>query len=957
MTEHRKDIFSSFTKPIQRALKERGFTTPTQPQTAAIPHITQNKNILLIAPTGTGKTEAAILPVLNALQTMTDKPRGIKVLYITPLRALNRDLLERLQWWCKILDIRLAVRHGDTETAERGKQALAPPDILITTPETLQAILPGKVMKKHLSEVRWIVVDEVHELAGEKRGSQLSLALERLRLLTQREFQIIGLSATIGTPERVASFLVGEGRPCEVIDVAVHRQVELEVVYPRASVEDLELASKLYTHPEAAARLNLIKKTVENHRSSLVFTNTRSEAEILANRFRLLDMNYPLGIHHGSLSKTSRIATERGLKEGRLSSIICTSSLELGIDIGQLDLVIQYNSPRQVTRLLQRVGRSGHKIGGVSKGVIITQDSDDALESMVIGRRALVGLLEPVDMPDKPYEPLVHQMVGLLLQKARWYVEEALELFAKAYPYRSLVEEDLEKVLKYMHERYPRLSWYSSKDSIFTRPQNISAFYDYYFGNLSMIPDEKQFVVLAEDNVPVGVLDEAFVAEHGEIGTKFVEAGLVWGVKQIYNDRIYVKREEDPVGAIPTWVGEEIPVPLEVAMEVGSIRRIAEERLKQGAPLEEVAAELSKQYPASAETAARALSEVKEHVEKGIPVATDRRATIEQWRDYTIISCYFGHLVNRTLSRLLGHMLSEKKGEAVGVHQDQYRVMLNIVEPVEEIRGLLAKLAKENLSEAMVPSMANTGMFRRRFLHVAKKFGVIEKDADLSSSRLSDLIKSLRDTAVFEEAVKTTLLRDVDMQGTKKVLDSIASGEIQIELLRRSEELSPIARVGMEELGRKADLVPPEKMKRILVQSAKARLLNESKTFVCVGCWNYLENKRVASFQDPMCPLCSSRRIGFVDEAEETIWRLCDAVKSNKGQELAKRYRRLHRRLLRTAELVEKNGFAAVVALVGRGITPSEAASFLGGDKQLSDELVERVLETEKKILRRRYFA
>ncbi|MBI4258680.1 MAG: ATP-dependent helicase, partial [Thaumarchaeota archaeon] len=644
--------------------------------------------------------------------------------------------------------------------------------------------------------------------------------------------------------------------------------------------------------------------------------------------------------------------------DGRLSSIICTSSLELGIDIGQLDLVIQYNSPRQVTRLLQRVGRSGHRIGGVSKGIIVTQDSDDTLEAIIIGRRALAGLLEPVEIPDKPYDPLVHQLVGLLLHKARWYVEEALELFSKAYPYRSLLDDDLEKVLKYMHDRYPRLSWYSTKDAIFTRPQNISAFYDYYFGNLSMIPDEKQFVVWAEDNTPVGVLDEAFVAEHGEIGTKFVEGGLVWGIKQIYGDRIYVKREDDPVGAIPTWVGEEIPVPFEVAMETGSIRRIVEERLKQNSSLEEVAADLSKQYPASSDTVVRALLEIKEHVDRGIPVPNDQRVTIEQWRGYTIINCCFGHLVNRTLSRLLGHILSEKKGEPIGIHQDPYRVILNTSEPtVEEIRSLFEKLAKENLGELMIPSMINTGMFRRRFLHVAKKFGVIEKDADLSSSRLSDLIKTLRDTAVFEEAVKTMLLKDADLQDTKRVLDSIASGEIQMVLLQGSDDLTPVARIGMEEIGRKADLVPPERMRRILVQSTRARLLNEARTFVCTKCWDYLENKRVVSFEKPECPLCSSRKIGLVDEAEDMVWRLCGSVKSSKGGEVAKRYRRMHRRLLRSAEVVEKHGFAAAAVLVGRGITPSEADSIVGSDRELSDELVERVIEAEKRILRRRYFA
>ena len=504
---------------------ERGFSTPTEPQVRAIPIIRKGQNILLVAPTGTGKTEAALLPILDSLYASKGEKPGIKVLYITPLRALNRDMLERLEWWCKKLDLRLAVRHGDTEQKERSRHTLAPPEILITTPETLQAILPGSILRRHLRAVSTVIVDEVHELAGEKRGSQLSIALARLRELTEKEFQIIGLSATIGSPEEIAKFLVGTSQKYEVVQVPVPRSTEIEVVYPSLTQEDFELASSLYTHPEVAARLRLIMTLVKKSESALVFTNTRTESEALGNRFRAWDPDFPVGVHHGSLSKPSRVRTESMLKEGKLRGIICTSSLELGIDIGALDLVIQHNSPRQVTRLLQRVGRSGHRVGGIAKGVIITQDSDDALESLVISRRARQENMEPVKIPDKPYDALIHQLVGLLLHKGRWYFDEALNLVTRAYPYRDLSEETLVKVLQYMHERYPRLAWVSERDKMFAKPRDVKEFYEYYFENLSMIPDQKQYLVLQEDGSPIGVLDEAFVAEHGEVGIKFVEGG------------------------------------------------------------------------------------------------------------------------------------------------------------------------------------------------------------------------------------------------------------------------------------------------------------------------------------------------------------------------------------------------------------------------------------------------
>lgn len=370
-----------------------------------------------------------------------------------PLRALNRDLLDRLHWWCSRLDLKVAVRHGDTETKERGRQTMAPPDIMITTPETLQAMLPGRNLKRHLSKVRWVIVDEVHELANDKRGVQLAVALERLREITSVEPQVIGLSATIGSPDLVGKFLVGSGRGCEIVRVSVAKDLKLDVVFPEAENSDYDLAERLATFPEVAARLRNLRDLIEKNRSTLIFTNTRSEAEILASRFRIWDVNAPISIHHGSLAKSSRVEVESSLKKGELKGVVCTSSLELGIDIGNVDLVIQYNSPRQVTRLLQRVGRSGHWVGGVSRGVIITMDSDDALESAVIVRKALAEELEEVKIIENPCDVLTHQLAGLLLDEGRMGVSDALSIVRRAYPFAALEERRLERVLEYMSNR------------------------------------------------------------------------------------------------------------------------------------------------------------------------------------------------------------------------------------------------------------------------------------------------------------------------------------------------------------------------------------------------------------------------------------------------------------------------------------------------------------------------
>ena len=532
---------------MRKLIGQKGFSGPTEPQEKTIPMILEGKNVLLISPTATGKTEAAFLPVLSMLLQGQQGVPGIKALYITPLRALNRDMLERLEWWCNNLDIRLAVRHGDTETKERLSQSRRPPEILITTPETLQAILSGWIMRQHLQKLQWVIIDEVHELADSKRGSQLSLALERLRALIGRDFQMIGLSATIGSPEKVGQFLVGRNRKVEIVRVPVARMMHLKIIFPAPDDEDARLSAQLYTHPEVAARLRVIRDYINKHKSVLLFTNTRAVSEVLASRFKVWDIDFPLSIHHGSLAKPSRIAAEKGLKSGDLKGLVCTSSLELGIDVGRIDLVVQYMSPRQATRLIQRVGRSGHSIGRVAEGIIVALDSDDALESFAIAKKSLREDLEPVQIPPKPYDVLAHQIAGLLLKNRRLGFNEILELFNNAYPYKDLTVEDVEKVLSYMHQRFPRLAWVSLEDKMVLKPRQAKALYEYYFDNLSMIPEEKQFLVIDEtSDSSVGVLDEAFMAEYGKPGTKFIIRGSPWMIQHVSEERVHVKPIDDP---------------------------------------------------------------------------------------------------------------------------------------------------------------------------------------------------------------------------------------------------------------------------------------------------------------------------------------------------------------------------------------------------------------------------
>jgi ATP-dependent Lhr-like helicase len=953
------NAFSLLVKPVRRLVEQRGFSKPTEPQESTIPKILEGKNVLLISPTATGKTEAAFLPILSMLLHGQQGVPGIKLLYITPLRALNRDMLERLEWWCNNLDIKLAVRHGDTETKERVRQSRSPPDILITTPETLQAILSGWIMRQHLQQVRWVIVDEVHEMADSKRGSQLALALERLRSMMGRDFQLIGLSATIGSPDKVAQFLVGNGRSVEIVRVPVARMMRLKIIFPTPDEEDVQLSSQLYTHPEVAARLRIIRDYIDKHKSVLLFTNTRAVSEVLASRFKVWDIDFPVSIHHGSLAKPSRIAAEKGLKSGALKGLVCTSSLELGIDVGSIDLVVQYMSPRQATRLIQRVGRSGHRIGRIAEGLIVAMDSDDTLEALAIARKSLKEDLEPVGIPPKPYDVLSHQIAGLLLKNRRLQFEEILDLFRNAYPYKDLTLDDIEKVLKYMHQRFPRLAWVSFEDKMVLKPRQAKALFEYYFNNLSMIPEEKQFLVIDESSdSAVGVLDEAFMAEYGKPGVKFIIRGTPWIIQHVSEEKVHVKPVDDPTGAIPSWIGEEIPVPFEVSQEVGLIRGFVEEQMKKAVSSEDIANRLSERYPSGSDAILRALEQTIEHVKAGLPVPTDKRIIVEDWGEFVLIHANFGSLANRAFAQLLGQLLSEKIGYGVVVQHDPYRIFVqttgaanasHIVTLIAEMHAMSDQAVRDTLTVATV----KTGIFKRRMIHVARRFGALEKWADFSSVSLQRLVKSFEGTPIYEEALKEVFTKDLDLERIVAVLKLIHDRDIEVRKLETGGRASPIARVGIERISMKTDLIPPERMRAVLIESAKARLLNETANFVCANCWGYTEMIRIKDLPDkPKCPRCGSLAIGLLKAEEEKTLPIIE----KKGEKLTKGEERLHSQALQTAKLIEKYGKPAAVALSARRVQPSDVEQVLRRQAKLNDTFYDLVLEAERKAMSKRFW-
>src|SRR5215472_3163593 len=434
---------------MKELLQEAGISKPTPPQIEAIPLIAQGESVLIIAPTGSGKTEAALLPLIDRMIRQPDR-QGISLVYITPLRALNRDMLKRLHSWSNRLGFSVEVRHGDTPTKDRRRMAVKPPDLLITTPETLQAMLPGTRMRQHLKKVRSVVVDEIHELAGDRRGVQLTVGLERLKEVTINDFQRVGLSATVGNPEEIGKFLGGNAH-VRIVQIPLSRSTRYKVEYPAPGEEDRDLARRLYTTPEAAARLTLVDDLVEAHDSTLIFVNSRVNAELLGSKFNMMDRK--IMVHHGSLPREERVRAEEAFKTGEIKGLVCTSTLELGIDIGSVDLTIQYMSPRQVNSLVQRVGRSGHTLTKTSHGILVSVSTEDILESIGVIELAKEEQLEHTIIHIGALDVLAHQIAGALMDSnGSIDLREVKSTIKRAWPYSDLEDEPFGKVVEFMRK-------------------------------------------------------------------------------------------------------------------------------------------------------------------------------------------------------------------------------------------------------------------------------------------------------------------------------------------------------------------------------------------------------------------------------------------------------------------------------------------------------------------------
>ncbi|WP_252701120.1 DEAD/DEAH box helicase [Natronosalvus vescus] len=939
MTSGDVAAFTHLGSRVRDALSERGFATPTAPQRLAIPPLAAGEDTLVIAPTGSGKTETAMLPVFDDL--VADPPEGFGALYVTPLRALNRDMRDRLEWWGEYLDLEVDVRHGDTTQYQRGKQAESPPDVLITTPETLQAMLTGERLREGLEDVSHVVIDEVHELAASKRGAQLAVGLERLRELSG-SFQRIGLSATVGDPESVGQFLTG-GRPCTIREIDVGSLIDVQVRRPAVTSEDERLSGKLATDATTASHVRFIRDLVDDHESTLIFVNTRQTAEALGSRFTQLEL--PIGVHHGSLSKAARIDVEDRFKAGELDALLCTSSMELGIDVGRIDHVIQYQSPRQVSRLLQRIGRAGHRRDAVSKGTIVTTRPDDTLEALAIARRAKAGEVEPAWIHEGSLDVVANQLPGIVQSTGSRHLTEVYGLLTRAYPFADLEEETLRTVVEELHRN--RIVWF---DESADRIETTGGTWQYVYANLSMIPDEATYEVhdIASSG-QIGTLDERFVTTFGQPGATFIQRGEMWRIVEIDDDeeRVNVTPIEDPAGEVPSWIGQEIPVPQAVAQEVGEIRTAAGSQLEVGADVEAVGRDLAERYPGDESTLVDACEQLRDQLDGEAPMPTDDRIVLERQGPTVVINACYGHRTNETLGRVLSALLGQRSGSSIGLDTDPYRIELEVPTSVatSEIVEVCTETDPDHVETIVELGLKRSDALAFRLSQVSAKFGALKRWQ--GSGRLSNerLLAALEETPMYAESIREVFHEDLDTVSAGQVLAGIQSGSISLETVRGRTAIGSAGRSGGKEL------LAPENADASVIKTVKERLHDDRVVLVCTHCTEWLSRTKIKRVSDqPECPNCGSTRIAALSPwADEVVQAIQADSKSAEQVEHTQR-------AVRNAGLVQSHGKKAVIAMSARGVGPHNAAQIISRLRENEADFYRDILEKERQYARTKAF-
>lgn len=803
-------------KNLLNPLVERWFFSKFQefslPQLYGVSEIHARNNILVSAPTGATKTLTGFLSILNELIDCAQKgilQDKVYCVYISPLKALSNDIHKNLveplkqmeELYGKELPIRIAKRTGDSTQSERAKMAKNTPHILITTPESLAILISSPKFRDKLNNVDWCIIDEVHALAENKRGVHLSLTLERLQKLSPAMCRI-GLSATVSPLEEVAQYLAGIGRDCKIVDVQFIKQLDLQVLSPVPDLINIDydaLSKKTY---------ELIDKLIHEHKTTLIFTNTRAGTERVVHHLKTrfpskyyeIEEGPPtkvsslIGAHHGSLSKEHRLHIEESLRQGKLKAVVCSTSLELGIDIGYIDLVILLGSPKSVARALQRVGRSGHQLHATTKGRIIVMDRDDLVECSVLLKNAIEKNIDRIHIPTNCLDVLAQQVFGMAIDEVL-EVRDVYKLVKKSYCYKDLTMDDFTEIIEYLAGKFISLEdrniyakiWL--EDGKMGRRGKLARVL--YMTNIGTIPDQAGIIVKVGTQM-IGSIDESFL-ERLKQGDVFVLGGDTYEFRHSKGMVVQVTAAAGQKPTVPSWSSEMLPLSFDLGVEIQKFRGLMQDRFNSKVAKPEIL-KFIHDFLYVDETAAEAIYNYMKDQYDFIGIPNLKWLLVEHYNDgekrYSLFHSIYGRRVNDVLSRAVAFAIAktQHRDVEIGVRDTGFYVASDM--PINAVKAF-EMLKSEDLRKVLELAIDNSEVLKRRFRHCAGRALMILRNylghikyvgrQQVSSMILLNAVRRISNNfCILKEARREVLEDLMDVENAAKILGQIEKKKIKV---------------------------------------------------------------------------------------------------------------------------------------------------------------------------------